>query len=358
MERILVYALSENFGGVEEYTLNLSRYNKNKNHRYGYIILGDHSPYEEEMKKRKIEYFKLPQKRELIKNIICTYSLLRRLRKRYSVLYINTSALGYIIPYLMAYSLGYKLVLHSHLDARNTSSTFKTIVHKLNYQILRTKISNRLACSTNAAEWMFGKDKEKAIFIPNAVNLKRFQFNPKERDFYRKKLDIGANKVIGNIGRLTYFKNQIFLLKLLRAMKDDNVKLLLIGDGEDKEKLETYADKLGVRSKVIFYGKTSTPEKLMNVMDCIVMPSITEGFPVTLVEEQAAGLPCIVSTNITKEVDISHTLSFLSLKDPVEKWRELVLAKIKLGRNNNEASLKKGGFDVLTLEDKVYKYLK
>lgn len=358
MEKILVYALSENFGGVEEYTLNLSRYNKNKDHKYGYIILGNHSPYEREMKDRKIEYFKIPKKRKLIQNIFCTYSLLKRLRTIYSVLYINTSALGYIIPYLIAYSLGYKLVLHSHLDARSTSSALKIMIHKFNYQILRTKISNRLTCSKNAAKWMFGQDAEKAILIPNAVNLQRFRFSPKERNYYREKLNIGDNKVIGNIGRLTYFKNQTFLLKLLKSMKNDNVKLLLVGDGEDKNKLLMYAEKLGVRSKVIFYGKTSAPEKLMNVMDCVVMPSIAEGFPVTLVEEQAAGLPCIVSTNVTKEVDISHTLTFLSLKDPVEKWRKLILSKMNLDRYNNEEALKRGGFDVHTLENKVYKYLR
>ena len=59
MEKILVYALSENIGGVEEYVLNLSRYQSSMDHEYGYILLGDHSPYEDELQRRKLKYYKV-----------------------------------------------------------------------------------------------------------------------------------------------------------------------------------------------------------------------------------------------------------------------------------------------------------
>lgn len=358
MERILIYALSENVGGVEEYVLNLSRFKIKDNHEYGYIILGNHSPYEKEMCERHIKYYKIPPKKQLLKNIFVTYTLLKKLRKKYKVLYINTSSLGYIIPYLIAHSLGYKLVLHSHLDARSTSSKFKIIIHKMNYKILRKKISQRLSCSTPAAEWMFDKDANKSILIPNAINLDKFKFNPKERIYYKKKLGLENNKVIGNVGRLTYFKNQRFLLDVLSSINDKTVKLLLVGDGEDRERLMNYAKKLGIESRVIFYGKTHTPEKIMNVMDCIVMPSIAEGFPVTLVEAQAAGLPCVVSSIITKEVNITNTISFLSLNASKEKWNQAILSRLTGNRCNNFQLLKSAGFDVKEIENKVYCYLK
>lgn len=358
MEKILVYALSENFGGVEEYVLNLSRFKIKNNHEYGYILLGNHSPYEKEMHERQIKYYKVPKKKHLLKNIFVTYTLLKRLRKEYQVLYINTSSLGYIIPYLIAYSLGYKLVLHSHLDARSTSSKFKIIVHEINYKILRKKISQRLSCSTPAAKWMFNEDSNKSILIPNAINLDKFKFSPQERIYYKKKLGLENNKIIGNVGRLTYFKNQRFLLDLLSGINDKNVKLLLVGDGEDKDKLMNYANELGIESRVIFYGKTYTPEKIMNVMDCVVMPSIAEGFPVTLVEAQAAGLPCIVSDVITKEVDITNTISFLNLNISKEKWRQTILSKLTVNRYSNIQLLKTAGFDVKKFENKVYYYLK
>lgn len=357
MEKILVYALSENIGGVEEYVLNLSRYKSDKTHEYGYILLGEHSPYEEEMQKRGLRYYKVPKKKHFFKNIAKIYSLLRKLRNEYSILYINTSSLGYILPYLIASSMGYKLVLHSHLDARSTSSKLKILVHEVNYRILKKRLGQRLACSIPAAKWMFDGDADKAILIPNAINLKKFKFNHDERKKYRKKLGLEGNKVIGNVGRLTYFKNQKFLLDILEKINDDKVKLLLIGDGEDKKELISYAKKLGISSRVIFYGNTHTPQKIMNVIDCIVMPSIAEGFPITIVEAQAAGLPCVVSDVITREVNITDTVSFLSLNDSLDDWIQEIIYKVNLQRVNNDQKLRDAGFDVTTLEKRVYGYL-
>lgn len=357
MEKILVYALSENIGGVEEYVLNLSRYQSNMDHEYGYILLGEHSPYEDEMQRRKLKYYKVPKKKHIFKNVTRIYTLLKELRKEYSILYINTSSLGYILPYLIAASLGYKLVLHSHLDARSTSSNLKIFVHESNYKILKGKISQRLACSTPAAKWMFDGDADKAVLVPNAINLEKFKFGFKERNNYRKKLGLDGCKVIGNVGRLTYFKNQNFLLDIISRINDNKVKLLLIGDGEDKNDLINYAEKLGIRSRVIFYGSTRAPQAVMNAMDCIVMPSIAEGFPITLVEAQAAGLPCIVSDVITTEVNVTDTVSFLSLNDSVDEWTKVIMSKLDLQRFNNFQKLRDAGFDVMTLEKRVYSFL-
>lgn len=359
MERILVYALSENMGGVEEYVLNLSRFKSSKSHKYGYILLGNHSPYEKEMQNKHISYYKIPKKNHILRNIIKTYRLFKSLRNKYDVLYINTSSLGYILPYLIAYFMGYKLVLHSHLDARPTSSKFKVIVHKLNYRILRNKISGRLTCSTPAAKWMFDGDASEAILIPNAINLDKFAFNFKDRMYYRKKLGLENDKVIGNVGRLTYLKNQRFLINILSQFDDPRVKLLLVGDGEDKSELEKYVHELNLESRVIFYGRTNTPEKIMNVMDCIVMPSIAEGFPVTLVEAQAAGLPCVVSNIITQEIDATNTIEFLSLSESITKWKQSISKKLNhTYRYNNINKLRSKNFDVIDLEKKVYRFLK
>ena len=93
-------------------------------------------------------------------------------------------------------------------------------------------------------------------------------------------------------------------------------------------------------------------------MDCIVMPSIAEGFPVTLVEAQAAGLPCIVSDVITKEIDITGTVSFISLNDSIRKWKKMIYANLDgLKRYENIEIMKSKGYDVKMLEKKVYKLL-
>ena len=147
MENILVYALTENIGGIEEYVLNLTRY-KTTDNQYGYVILGKKTPYEEEMNQIGAKHWFVAERSHIFQNIKELNALFRDLRKDYSVLYVNTSNIGYIIPYYFAVKYKYKIVLHSHLDGSQTASLIKKIVHKTNYQIIRKYLAARFACST------------------------------------------------------------------------------------------------------------------------------------------------------------------------------------------------------------------
>lgn len=361
MGNVLISALSENIGGVEEYVLNLSRYKENCDHNYSYILIGDHSPYEKEIQKRKISYFKVAKKTHILKSIYTWHKVLKEQKLTHDTLYINTSSLGYILPYLIAYRLGYRLILHSHLDASKTSSLLKKMMHRLNYRILRNKISDRFACSTPAAKWMFGKDFNKAHIIPNAIDLERFRFNGNRRAELRHSLGYNTDDfVIGNVGRLTEYKNQKYLLEIIQKIEDKSVKLLLVGEGEDRDQLEHYCIEHCLGDRVTFYGKTDKPEDIMNVMDCIAMPSIAEGFPVSLVEDQAAGLTCFVSDIITPEVNINNNICFLALNE-YEQWVDNIIRyrrQYDPDRTNKSSDgivrLRNAGFDVNTIEHRVW----
>ena len=156
-----------------------------------------------------------------------------------------------------------------------------------------------------------------------------------------------------HVGRLVKEKNQLFLLEIIAEAKHQglNFKLLLVGNGEDDCKLKRKAQKLGIADKVIFYGGSNSPEKLMNCMDCFVMPSIFEGFPVTLVEAQAAGLPCLVSDIVSKEVNVTGYVEFASLKESPCEWVKKI-SKLK-GRYNGTVILREKGYAVDELEQKI-----
>lgn len=99
-----------------------------------------------------------------------------------------------------------------------------------------------------------------------------------------------------------------------------NSTLLLVSDGPDREALEQRAQDLGIRDSVQFLGfRTDIPELLM-AMDCFVFPSIHEGFPLTLIEAQAAQLPCVVSDTITPTVKLTEALQFASIEAQPEEW--------------------------------------
>lgn len=356
MGNVLIYALTEEIGGIEEYVLNLTRYKSSKNN-YSYIILGEHTPYREEMTKLGVEFFYLPKKRHLFLSIIKTFQLFKRLRFNYETVYFNTSALGYLVPYICAIFFNYRIILHSHLDARKISTMFKKIIHGINYQLIRKNIIVKAACSIPAAKWMFGKDAKQAIIIPNAIKLQRFRYSSDIRNAMKKKLKFSDDvKVIGHVGRLNSVKNQKFLLEIMNYLikEENNVHLILVGEGENETELREIVNKYKLNSFVTFWGSTVHPEEVMNLFDCMVMPSFAEGFPITLIEAQAAGLSCVVSDVITTEINITGLVDFLSLNVSIEEWCDAIMRAMEKERDGKAITiLKQKGYDVYSLENIV-----
>ena len=347
MEKILIYAMSENMGGVEEYVLNLSRFNFEKKATYEYVILGKKTPYREEMEKLGVKIHYIPQKSELKKNICELRNLLKRERQECDIIYFNTSSLCYPVPYILAKKYNYKIVLHSHLTG---ADGIRRYVHLFNRWWINKICYKRLACSTPAAIWMFGNEDNVTI-IPNAIQIERFKYLSEKRCELRKQLKFDEETiVVGHVGRLSAVKNQSFLLRLIS--EGINMKLLLVGDGEDEKKLRQEARELGIEDRTIFYGKTKEPEKLMNCMDCFVMPSFVEGFPITLVEAQANGLPCLVSDVITKETNITGHVWYKSINRPINEWLNII-EEIAGKRYNGTQILNDKGYNVEKLEAMV-----
>ena len=71
----------------------------------------------------------------------------------------------------------------------------------------------------------------------------------------------------------------------------------------------------------IFYDRTDVPE-ILRAADAAVFPSISEGLPLSVIEMQVAGLPCIVSTAVPKDACISNKICYMSLDEPSHKWAE------------------------------------
>mgnify|MGYP000804200963 FL=1 len=88
------------------------------------------------------------------------------------------------------------------------------------------------------------------------------------------------------------------------------------------------------------------------------MPSFFEGLPLTLIEEQAAGLKCFVSDSITKEVDITGNVDFLSLNDNVENWASTIIKEQKKNNRDKDSDIAikkivKKGYDIASESEKL-----
>lgn len=178
--------------------------------------------------------------------------------------------------------------------------------------------------------------------------MSKFKFQSEIREKIRKSLGVENDFVIGHAGRFSTQKNHIFLLKIFKYIYDIDADavLILFGVGELLDDIKSEANCLGISDRIIFYGASSEMEKMYMAMDVFVMPSLHEGLPVTGIEAQASGLPCVFADTITREVDITSTSKFLSLNMDAAIWAKNIMECKGKERVDSLKLLKQEGYDI------------
>lgn len=177
------------------------------------------------------------------------------------------------------------------------------------------------SCSDLAGKWMYGEKATKQDnyqMIPNGIDIHRFTYSEAKRKIVRQSLGILEDEfVIGHIGRFTKPKNHIFLLQTFSAYlkKHPHSRLLLVGDGTLLQPMKKICGQMNIMNHVIFTGARSNTEDYYQVMDVFAFPSLWEGLPVSVVEAQASGLPCLISDNITRNVQLTSLPKYLPVTD-------------------------------------------
>ncbi|WKY46936.1 glycosyltransferase family 1 protein [Eubacteriaceae bacterium ES3] len=245
----------------------------------------------------------------------------------------------------MARKRGIYTIAHSH----NTSSGsgVSSIAKNILQYRLRYIADDLFACSKDAGEWLFG-NKCHFHILKNAIDTDKFRFNEEIRQTKRAELNVTDRLVIGHVGRFDPQKNHTFLIDIFKVinLKWENATLVLIGDGGLKNSIEKKVNDLGLEKTVIFTGVRSDVPELLQAVDVFLFPSLFEGLPLTLVEAQAAGLPCVISDTITREIVMKDELiTFVLLEDEPETWADEVL-KNRAVRLNAQDEIKNNGYDI------------
>lgn len=244
-----------------------------------------------------------------------------------------------------------KVIVHAHSTGIDTldeeKRAFEIQLHeKVKKEFSIDMATDFWACSELAADFLFGEQipKEKIKIMPNAIELEKFVCDARVRQEYREKYNLQNNFVIGNVGRMVYPKNQEFLIDVFAQVKKNicNAKLVIIGDGELREKLEQKVKDYCLEKDILFLGKREDVNCWYQAMDVFCLPSRFEGFPISMIEASASGLYCIGSDLITTEVEKIGSISLISLENQV--WIENILDKIEKKRINNLEILKSQGF--------------
>ncbi len=179
---------------------------------------------------------------------------------------------------------------------------------------------------------------DNVLVVRNGIDINKFRYPEKTRDEVRKELGIPSSSfVLGHIGRFVKVKNHSFLLSVFDCVvrKNPDARLLLIGDGEDREKVEAEIREKNLTDKVIILSNRSDIPELLSAMDCFVLPSLFEGFGNALLESQASGLRSVVSDSINSEVYLTDLIVPLSLSLPPSVWADTILDRSIRGNYEN-----------------------
>lgn len=174
-----------------------------------------------------------------------------------------------------------------------------------------------------------------------------------------RKFGLKDKVVIGHVGRFMEQKNQTFLLDIFYEYQkwEPNSVLLLVGDGPLREELEQKVNALQITEKVIFAGVHKHPERYYQAMDCFLLPSLYEGLGIVLLEAQACGLPCVASTEVPAEVNITGGVDFLPLDETAAYWAKHILRLDReADRSKPYNKIKNSVFDIRSEAKKLLGY--
>lgn len=131
--------------------------------------------------------------------------------------------------------------------------------------------------------------------------------------------------IIGHAGHLAAVKNQSFLLGLMPKIlkRQPQAYLLLLGEGEDRPILEQKIHDLHLEDHVRMTGNVRNVPDYLNAMDVFAFPSLYEGMPLSIIEVQSNGLPCVISDQVPKDVFLTDLLRPLPLNDQMA-WMDAI----------------------------------
>lgn len=250
-----------------------------------------------------------------------------------------------------------KVIVHSHCTGDKDDIKHK-VLRRVASISMKRHVDVFCACSVPAAEWKFEPSlAKKALIIKNGIDVSKFSFSENRRKLWREKLNYTNEVVIGNVGRFGYQKNQTFLVEIFEklARQESNIKLLLVGDGEDRELVQQLVKYKGLDKKVTFTGSVANVEDYLQAMDIFVLPSRFEGLPVVVVEALSAGLMAIISDHVPSDGLCPERIRIVSLDETADVWADTIMGYLDHVGKSRRLIAQPSGFDIRDTVEEIRK---
>ena len=358
MKTILIIAATLTIGGAEKVAADIGLHADRSKYEIPYVVFGDEvGAYEPELEACGCKIFHIPQPSESfsaylknLKHLIRTY--------HYDVIHAHTMFnIGWTMLAGKLYGVPIR-VSHAHSALVEKRSVKVRLYETAMRFLILTCATSYVACGVKAGERLYGKKafREKGTLILNGIDTQCFAFDAQKRDAFRKELGLDDKFVIGHAGHLASVKNQRFLLELVPDIlkKCPETYLLLLGEGEDRPMLEQKIHELHLEDHVRMTGNVRNVPDYLNAMDVFAFPSRYEGMPLSIIEVQSNGLPCVISDQVPKDVFLTDLLQPLPLDVP-EQWVDAICTAARAVPEKYAAEMRRSGFDAETAMQKIYR---
>lgn len=363
MTRVLHYIGSLQFGGSQSFVMELYRKINRDKLQFDFVVFpNENGGIEEEIKALGGKIFVCPRYSGRNHFAFCKWwKAFLAEHPEYHIVHghVRSSASIYMPIVKKA---GRVAIAHSH--STSNGSGFPAMVKALLQFPIRNIADYLFSCSDLAGRWLYGEKathKPNYRMVPNCIDCQRFSFSEEERTLLRRELGIDDNAfVVGHVGRFHEAKNHEFLVRVFAKLAENhpNSILLLVGDGELRAEIEKQCVSLGITNQTCFVGAQQKTARFYQAMDVFLFPSKWEGLPMSVVEAQASGLPCLVSDTVTRDVKLTDLVSYYSLEKTEDVWSDALLEYVGLERRavTMEQKRKLERFDSTRVAEEMQKF--
>ena len=270
--------------------------------------------------------------------------------QEYKIIHGHCSESGYFV-YKEAHKREIPVII-AHAHSTKALFDLKWFFRTYFKHAMRKCVTQIFTCGEESAIWLAGKKLgEKSILQRNAIDTSKYLYTEEKASQMRQSLHIPQNQlIIGHVGSFWKIKNQTFLIDTFQKLHQQYPQshLYMVGEGELKLEMMQKVKELQMEDSITFLGSRSDVPDLLKAFDVYVFPSLGEGLSVAMLEAQCAGLPCIVSDTIPKEVEMTNLITYLSLNEKPEIWANQILVAYQQKNNRSQYpnKLTEAGYDI------------
>lgn len=346
--KILYLVTQSEWGGAQRYIFDLANYLKTENYEVA-VAAGGNQELHTKLDENRIKSYRL---KNLVRKISPTKDLkayfeIKKLLKQIQpdVLHLNSSKAG-VIGAIAGKHAGVKKIIYTvHGFVFNEPMPVWKKAFYLWAEKFSAKYKNKLICVSEFDKQSGIDNKiapaEKLITIHNGID----QLNFLDSQTAKKNLNLPSNTIIGTVANFYVTKGLNYLIQAAKIVtrENQNVIFAVIGDGEQRELLESEIKELNLQNNFILLGQKEKAWQYLPAFDVYVCSSVKEGFPFAILEAMKAGLP-VVTTDVGGIPEIINNQNGLLVKpaDPkalAESLNSLLKNKNLAERLANQAKI-------------------